>query len=54
MMMDWNKSGATNIELHPDTLQILEKEYDPYANIRPCLMGSFGSNWMVMRVRLDL
>ena len=50
MMLDWNKSGATNIDLHPEVMELLDKQHDPNANVRPCLMASFGSNWMVIRV----
>ena len=50
MMLDWNKSGATNINLHPEVMELLDKQHDPNANVRPYLMASFGSNWMVIRV----
>ena len=48
------QKGHMNLIMNPDTSEALETTYDRTANIKPYLLGSFGSAWGSMKVRKSL
>ena len=58
----WRRSAAKkmrneglvdqNTKMKEGVEEIMDNKYDPAANTKPYILGSFGSAWVCMRVRM--